>query len=165
MASDDRHGTASAPIACQSPRLICRLRTMRNVDLTISDCSIRFRDGETYSSDLHSHDDLQITIPLEHSSFEISWAQEDGTYEQKMLGAGSICIIPPLLEHQLSWINKAHFINLQIGTKQVQSLLSDLYEIEELVLLEQIGVRDSLLQNLGTDIEQMILAHGDKAEE
>src|SRR3954471_10727698 len=104
---------------------------MRQLEITIPDCSVQLADGDTYSTDLHSHDDLQITIPLEHSSFEISWAQEDGTYEQKLLGAGSICIIPPLLEHQFAWINKAHFINLQIGTKQIHSLLSDLYEIDE----------------------------------
>lgn len=75
---------------------------------------IRLRNGSSYQINMHSHPEMQVTVPLEHCSFEVMWAVAGG-YERKLLGAGCVCVIPPNVEHQFSWINKAHFINLHIS--------------------------------------------------
>ncbi len=59
---------------------------MTNIDLKVSPDHIRFTDMKHYDAGLHAHNDLQITISPEHSSCEVAWAQEDGTYEQKICG-------------------------------------------------------------------------------
>lgn len=137
---------------------------MTKTDIKIKPDHIRFRDTKHYDTGLHAHNDLQITISLEHSSCEVTWIQEDGSYEQKMIAAGRVCIIPPMLEHRFNWMNKAHFINLHIKQKTICSIIDGLYEPEDLNLQEVFGAKDDFIHNIALGMRQTILHHGQKAE-
>lgn len=80
-----------------------------------------------------------------------------GGIESKSLGAGDICIIPPLLGHEVRWINCAHFVNFHIAVESICGASKHAYDKEADVFSVQIGVRDPFVFHLGQSIKQMVM--------
>ncbi|MFN7113657.1 MAG: helix-turn-helix domain-containing protein [Alphaproteobacteria bacterium] len=126
---------------------------------------IRLRNGSAYQINMHSHPEMQVTVPLEHCSFEVMWAVVGG-YERKLLGAGCVCVIPPNVEHQFSWISKAHFINLHISAQTLAAAGISL-DGRTIPVFDPagafIGAKDDYLLGLVLGLERTIERYGTKA--
>jgi len=121
--------------------------------------TVSYRNLSSYHMPFHSHDALQVLIPLDNANFEVTWELEDNDTESKPLGAGDICIIPPLLGHELRWINGAHFVNFYISTEYICEVVGQRYDKEASLFSVQIGTRDPFVFHLGQVVRQMVLLH------
>lgn len=130
-----------------------------NIDkkIEVGGNKIYYRNLRSYHTDFHSHDAVQILIPLDNANFEITWELEDKDTESKPLGAGDICIIPPLLGHEVRWINCAHFVNFYIFTEYIYVATNHAYDKESAFFSAQIGLRDQFIFHLGQAVRQMAL--------
>lgn len=124
--------------------------------ITIEDSSMSYRDLPSYHMKKHSHEALQILIPFSGSNFEIFWTLEDGDSDSKNLLASDISIIAPLLEHEIRWIRKAHFINFYITPNFIKKHVSSCYEIGDRIIETKIGIRDDFIFNLAKSIKQTL---------
>ncbi len=119
---------------------------------------VMYRKMDSHRMDMHCHDAVQVMIPLEQASFEISWSLETRDTETKMLAAGDLCIVPPFLEHGVRWIS-AHFVNIYLPTSFIYESTEHEYERDEQLFAEQIGIKDTFISQLGSVIRQHFLMH------
>lgn len=119
---------------------------------------VMYRKMDKHRMDMHCHDAVQIMIPLEQASFEITWSLETRDTESKMLAAGDLCIVPPFLEHGVRWIS-AHFVNVYLPTSFIYESTEHEYDREEQLFAEQIGVKDSFVSQIGAVVRQHFLMH------
>lgn len=118
--------------------------------------SVTFINEEAYSMAKHTHDALQVLVPLDHAHFELSWAQEDKTFETKTMGPGDVCIIPPYLEHEVKWMNKSHLVNLYLSKEFICYALDENMDLQDKVLSPEIGVNDKFILTLCKRLEEML---------
>ena len=134
--------------------------------LDIGQDHIRLRNDGPYQIKMHRHSEMQVTVPLEHCSFEVMWGVAGGGYERKLLGAGCVCVIPPHVEHQFSWINKAHFINLHISAPTLAAAGISL-DGRTVPVFDRdsafVGVKDDYLLELVLGLERTIEKYGEHA--
>jgi len=119
-------------------------------------CQITYRRQESHDIDIHCHDAVQVIIPLEEASFELTWSLESAATDAKFLTAGDLCIIPPLLEHSACWA-AAHFVNIYMPTRFIHEATRHAYDKEEQIFAELIGINDPFMFQLGAAIRQQVL--------
>ncbi len=118
---------------------------------------VSYRNMPSYRMEFHNHKALQVLIPLDNANFEISWELENTETESKQLAAGDICIIPPLLGHEVRWINCAHFVNFYITSQFVYDASNHNYDRESELFSVIMGLRDPFIFHLGHAIKQMAM--------
>jgi len=121
--------------------------------------SISYRSLSSYHMDSHHHDAVQVLIPLEHAHFEIAWALEDKEMESKSLGAADICLIPPRLEHEVRWFNRAHFVNFYITPEFICEQIDPGFDSQDQIIKSEIGIEDRFLYYLSQTFRDYCLKY------
>ncbi|MBX2807009.1 MAG: AraC family transcriptional regulator [Cellvibrionaceae bacterium] len=114
--------------------------------------SISYRNLGSYHMPMHDHSALQVLIPLEGSHYEITWALENKDTESKSLGVADICLIPPLLAHEVRWSNCANFISLYITPEYLNDHVEGGFDKEADIIEALIGFDDPLLYQLAQSL-------------
>ena len=110
--------------------------------------SVSFIESPAYHMKKHCHDALQILVPLEHAHFEIEWELEDKSTDTKSIGPGEICLIPPLLEHEVRWVNKTNMVNFYISKAFVEQSIESGFDVGENILQAKIGFKDPFITQI-----------------
>ena len=113
--------------------------------------------GHKINKDMTSinHEYVKFLFPLKYANFQINWELEDGSFESKRLGAGQLCIIPPMLTYQITCLNTSMIeidMPIEFLEKQTGININD----DTVVINEFIGVSDIFLYKLAQFIEYKI---------
>lgn len=119
---------------------------------------VTYRKQNAHEMGMHCHDAVQVLIPMEQASYEITWSLEAKDSDSKPLSAGDIVIIPPLLEHAARWTT-AHFVSIYMPTSFIYESTEHEYDREEQLFSEHIGITDALIYQIGATIRQQFLMH------
>lgn len=132
---------------------------IRNIDKQVVTYGslISYRSLPSYHMPMHHHNEVQILVPLEGSHYEITWLTENRERESKHLSVADICLIPPLLEHEVRWTNSANFINLKITPGFIREHTSEGFNAEEKLFKALIGYEDPFLFQLGRSLRAYFL--------
>jgi len=135
---------------------------MVNTDLKteINRSVVSYRNLPSYHMPMHHHEEVQILIPLEGSHFEITWFSQDKESESKHLMAADICLIPPLLEHEVNWSNTANFVNIKITPAFIRDYQDTGFTVDETIFDMLLGFEDAFLFHLGRAIRSNFLQAG-----
>lgn len=98
---------------------------------------------------------IKFLFPLKYANFQIKWLIEDGSFETKQLGAGMLCVIPPLLTYEVRCLNSS-MIEIDIPVGFIESQTNVSLTNQEGSLKEFIGVSDVFLYKLAQFIEYKI---------
>jgi AraC-like DNA-binding protein len=79
------------------------------------DFHIRFSTSGPRRVAEHSHDTIQISIPLGSTIASTDWRTADGTLKHAMARRGHALIIPARQRHAIAWKNRARFVNLHLA--------------------------------------------------
>ena len=93
----------------------------------------------------HHHKALQVLIPLEGAQYEITCALENKERASKSLGVREVCLIPPLLEHEVRWFGCAHFVSFYIAHEFIDTHIAGGFDPEKQVLEALMGFEDPFL--------------------
>jgi AraC family transcriptional regulator len=62
----------------------------------------------------HSHDTIQISIPLGSTIASVDWRTADGALRHALARRGHVLIIPANQRHAVAWKNRARFVNIHL---------------------------------------------------
>jgi AraC family transcriptional regulator len=145
---------------------------MTDITLNIKENKIILKDANSYQTDWHHHDDLQIMICLSKGVAEIEWEEStdetDGSTtknfkDEKTVFPGQAIILPAHINHRISWTIRAHFILLRISADTICDTLCHIYEAEDLNIPPRIGIKDDYLYQSARNLEQTISRYNNKA--
>lgn len=72
------------------------------------------QDGRRVSD--HSHDNIQISVPLRETLVEARWRMSNGKRRRSYAQHGHVLVVPPRQIHAIAWNNRAYFVNFHIGS-------------------------------------------------
>ena len=78
------------------------------------DFHIRFSTSGPRRVAEHSHDNIQISIPLGSTIASVDWRTADGTLRHALARRGHVLIIPAHQRHAVAWKNRARFVNIHL---------------------------------------------------
>lgn len=132
----------------------------------------------------HSHETIQISIPLGSTIASVAWRQRNGALRHAMARRGNTLIIPARQRHAVAWKNRARFVNIHLSAtttadarqeflRRVARLgeahvISDpfLSRLGELIVLQaasQGGLDEAALEGFRTIIEMHVMhPYGDR---
>ena len=136
---------------------------VHNIDkkIEIRGNRVSYRNLTSYHMPTHSHNAVQVLVPLQGAHFEITWALEEKETESKPLGASDVCLIPPLLEHEVRWSNMANFVNFYITPEFIQDYVDPEFDTQDHIFDTLIGLEDSFIFQLGQSVRHYFLKHPD----
>lgn len=108
----------------------------------------------------HSHSELQIFIPLEHSRLQAHWQTQAGQKRSQNLQGNDICIVPSQQPHTVTWEKNAEIIFFFLHPKYLSYAASDLITGDFGAIGEHYGTRDLLIHQLGLTLRTEFLAGG-----
>lgn len=120
-----------------------------------SNFGVRLSVRAAHMTPEHAHDNIQISIPVDETSVEVSWQTADGALHQSTAQRGDAMIIPPHQQHKVSWKNRALFVNLHIGTVLVTDK-TDAFLAAILRVGETHVVKDQFLASFGENVLSLI---------
>jgi AraC-like DNA-binding protein len=80
-----------------------------------SDFSIRLSTSAPRRVAEHSHDNIQISIPLGTTIASAAWRTRDGTLKHALARRGHVLIVPAQQRHAIAWKNRARFVNIHLS--------------------------------------------------
>lgn len=133
----------------------------RNIDrkYIIDESTVSFRHLDSYFMAMHSHEALQVLIPLDNAHLEVSWVDEDQEIDSKTLNVSEISIFPPLLKHEVRWNGSAHFVNFYITADFIRDNINPDFEIDDKIVDMNIGIRDPFIFTLAKSIKSFFVNH------
>jgi AraC-like DNA-binding protein len=78
------------------------------------DFHIRFSTSGPRRVAEHSHDNIQISIPLGSTIASVDWRTADGTRKHALARRGHVLIIPAHQRHAVAWKNRSRFVNIHL---------------------------------------------------
>ncbi|MDY0881539.1 helix-turn-helix domain-containing protein [Dongia soli] len=110
---------------------------------------------EAYEVREHSHNNIQISIPISETSVEITWQRSNGCWSGALAHRGDAIIVPFQQPHSVTWRKSAQFVNLHIGMDEqfadAKRFLNAVVRAGEMHV-----VRDSFLYSFGENIISLI---------
>lgn len=79
------------------------------------DFHIRFSTSGPRRVAEHSHDTIQISIPLGSTIASTDWRAADGRLKHALARRGHALIIPAQQRHAIAWKNRARFVNIHLA--------------------------------------------------
>jgi AraC-like DNA-binding protein len=67
----------------------------------------------------HSHDSIQISIPLGDTVARVAWKTAGGTLKHAVIRKGHALIIPAHQRHAISWKNRVYFVNFHLSGQTI----------------------------------------------
>jgi AraC-like DNA-binding protein len=81
------------------------------------DFHIRFSTSGPRRVAEHTHDTIQISIPLGSTIASADWRAGDGALKHALARRGHALIIPAQQRHAIAWKNRARFVNIHLAAK------------------------------------------------
>jgi AraC-like DNA-binding protein len=79
------------------------------------DFHIRFSTSGPRRVAEHSHDSIQISIPLGSTIASSDWRAADGSLKHALARRGHVLVIPAQQRHAVAWKNRARFVNIHLA--------------------------------------------------
>jgi len=108
---------------------------------------------------MHSHDSVQVIVPLEGSHFDVTWELENKEFETKSLSVNSVCLIPPLLRHEAYCTEGSAFINFNIVSSYIRDHIKADFDSQNDIFETAFGMEDRFLFQIARSIRQHFLQH------
>lgn len=101
----------------------------------------------------HAHSTLQVSIPLKRASLVAKVQSASGHKQTKALVEGDICIIRSWQPHTILWERKSEWVSFHLEPAFIERAAHDLRVDGEVRITEGFGVRDKIIQSLGSALQ------------